>query len=368
MEERFLGQLLVTGVPGPELDSETAARFKQLQPGGYILFGRNMKSPEQLRRLMDDLRDLSEVEPVITLDQEGGRVSRLRMIGHEPPNVQQIRETGNPELFTRHGRLTGQLLRQMGFNVDLAPVLDVSFQEDEENSLKGRCFGRTPDEVSANARLFTEAMRKEGVLSCGKHFPGYSAATVDPHHALPVIEKSVDEMENWELRPFREMLDQMDSLMVAHSYYPCWDSDRPRWPASLSTNVIRKLLREEMGFDRLLMTDDLDMGAILNEVRFEDTVRHALEATNDMIMICHRGEMVTAAWEQFKTIPEPILDAALGRVQQLKAQMAPPYDWSLERFQEINEEIWRLRVDTLGEERARILSVENAKRSPVEVY
>ena len=108
----LLGQLLLMGVPGPELDAETAARLKKLQPGGFILFGRNIQSPAQLRKLIDDLRDISDIEPFITIDQEGGRVSRLRLIGEEPPNAQSLRDKGDPELIKRHGKLTGQVLRQ----------------------------------------------------------------------------------------------------------------------------------------------------------------------------------------------------------------------------------------------------------------
>ena len=134
-----LGQLLLTGVPGTELDSDTAARFKKLQPGGFILFGRNIESPEQLRKLIDDLRDLSEIEPFITIDQEGGRVSRLRLIGSEPPNAQQFREKGDLKLIEEHGKLTGQILRMFGFNLDLCPVLDLSYDDEADNSLKGRC-------------------------------------------------------------------------------------------------------------------------------------------------------------------------------------------------------------------------------------
>src|SRR6478609_8621403 len=107
MESLPIGQLLLTGVPGTELDSATAKTFRRLQPGGFILFGRNIKSPEQLRKLIDDLRDLSATEPIITIDQEGGRVSRLRLIGNEPPNAQQLRERGAFELIRRHGEITG---------------------------------------------------------------------------------------------------------------------------------------------------------------------------------------------------------------------------------------------------------------------
>src|SRR6201997_30542 len=122
MEQSSLGQLLLVGVPGLEMDAETARVFRKVQPGGYILFGRNIRSAAQLRKLIDDLRDLSQIEPIITIDQEGGRVSRLKLIGQEPPNAQQLREKGDPSLIAEHGRLTGELLLIFGFNLDLCPV------------------------------------------------------------------------------------------------------------------------------------------------------------------------------------------------------------------------------------------------------
>src|ERR1700722_17731818 len=133
------GQLLLTGVPGIELDAQTAALYREIQPGGFILFGRNIKTPSQLRKLIDDLRGLSEVEPIITIDQEGGRVSRLRLIGHAPPNAQQLRDKDDLALIERHGTITASLLRLFGFNLDLCPVLDISFDDEADNSLRGRC-------------------------------------------------------------------------------------------------------------------------------------------------------------------------------------------------------------------------------------
>ena len=368
MNDRLLGQILVVGVPGPELDAETADFFRQLQPGGFILFGRNLKSPRQVRELIDQLRDLSDIEPIITLDQEGGRVSRLRLVGEEPPSAQDLREKADPDLIDWHGRLTGQLLRLYGFNLNIAPVLDISHNHDESNSLRGRCWGTTPEQVIQNVSIFTGAMREGGILSCGKHFPGYSAAEVDPHEAMPVIRKSEAEMEAWELRPFRKLLDQMDSLMPAHSHYPCWDADRPRWPASLSSRVIQQLLREEWGFDRLLITDDLDMGALIEEISFEQTVEHALLAGNDMVLICHRLEKAIQAKEIFRQIPDEILGAAFNRIGMAKRRLAPARRFSNRAVQELDAEIWKLRVATLGEELAQVRSVENGKRSPVETY
>ncbi|MEM7383877.1 MAG: glycoside hydrolase family 3 N-terminal domain-containing protein [Verrucomicrobiota bacterium] len=368
MDEKSLGQLLLMGVPGPELDSETAVRLKKIQPGGFIIFGRNIKSPEQLRKLMDDLRDLSETEPILTIDQEGGRVSRLRLIGQEPPNAQDLRKKGDKKLITRHGKLTGEILRLFGFNLDLCPVLDISYDDSADNSLKGRCYGTTPDQVIENAGLFNAALRKAGILTCGKHFPGYSRADCDAHHELPVISLSREELEAEELAPFRALAPALDSMMTCHSHYTAWDPDRPRWPASLSHNIVTRVLRDQLGFNGLIMTDDLDMGAILNEVGFEDTIHHAVKAGNDMVMICHRVEMVEEAKAHLAGLPDPLIRDALEKIEKAKSNIRPPSKFSMDEFNRINGEIWDLRVDTLGEERAKILSVEDGKRSPVETY
>src|SRR3954452_5654347 len=167
MESAPLGELILTGVPGYELDSETATLFRRIQPGGFILFGRNIESAPQLRKLIDDLRDLSAIEPIITIDQEGGRVSRLRLIGSEPPSAQQLRDKGDIELVRRHGEITGRLLRLFGFNLDLCPVLDISFNDEADNSLRGRCYGRDVTEVVRLAGAFNDALLGEGIASCG---------------------------------------------------------------------------------------------------------------------------------------------------------------------------------------------------------
>ncbi len=367
-DSRFLGQLLLTGVPGPVLDSDTAARFKKLQPGGFILFGRNIQSPEQLRKLIDDLRDISDIEPFITIDQEGGRVSRLRLIGEEPPNAQALRDKGDPNLIKTHGRLTGQLLRHFGFNLDLCPVLDISYDDTADNSLKGRCYGRDPQEVVNNAGVFNRAMRKEGILSCAKHFPGYGPADCDPHEFLPVITKSREDLERDELLPYRTLLPEIDSVMTCHSNYTAFDPGRGRWPASLSHNIVTKLLRDQLGYEGLAMTDDLDMGAILNEVTFEQAIQEAVRAGNDLVMICHRVEMVELARQHLEGVEGPALHDALVRIERTKKRLVTPDTFNLDRFAAINNEIWDLRVATLGEEAAKQLSVEDGKRSPVELY
>jgi beta-N-acetylhexosaminidase len=366
MKSASPGQLILTGIPGKILDAETAALFRKVQPGGYILFGRNIESARQLRKLIDDLRDLSAVPPIITIDQEGGRVSRLRLIGEEPPNAQQLRKKGDLELVRRHGHITGRLLRLFGFNLDLCPVLDISFDDEADNSLRGRCYGTDVEEVVRLAGTFNEALRAQGIASCGKHFPGYSAATVDAHHDLPVIQRSRTELDENELAVFRALAPHLDSMMICHGWYPA--IERERVAASLSQKIVTELLRDELEFKGLVMTDDLDMGAILNEYDFEETIRRAIGAGNDVAMICHRVPMIGKALEHLEKLPREQLDRALGNIDRFKSSLALPAAFSESAFAGLNEEIWNLRVAVLGTEGAAARSPEDGKRSPVETY
>ncbi|HSP44367.1 MAG TPA: glycoside hydrolase family 3 N-terminal domain-containing protein [Chthoniobacterales bacterium] len=374
MNRDSIGQLILTGVPGYELDSETAALFRRVQPGGFILFGRNIESATQLRKLIDDLRDVSEVEPIITIDQEGGRVSRLRLIGNEPPNAQQLRDRNDLSLVRRHGDITGRLLRLFGFNLDLCPVLDISFDDDADNSLRGRCYGNSVEQVVRLAGAFNDAVREQGILSCGKHFPGYSAATVDAHHDLPKIERSRGELDGEELAVFRHFAGRdgalrrplVDSMMICHGWYPSFNPVKR--PASLSQEIVTELLRKEFRYDGLIMTDDLDMGAILNEYGLEETIRLAIEAGNDWVMICHRVDSIGEVHSTLGKLPRAQIERALESVGRTKAKLAAPTEFSETRFKAIDSEIWDLRVAVLGEEEAAKRSPEDGKRSPVESY
>jgi beta-N-acetylhexosaminidase len=361
-----VGQLILTGVPGLELDSDTAALFRRVQPGGYILFGRNIQSAGQLRKLIDDLRDLSEIEPIITIDQEGGRVSRLRLIGNEPPNAQQLRDRNDVALVKRHGEITGQLLRIFGFNLDLCPVLDISFDDEADNSLRGRCYGKTVEQVVRMAGAFNDALREQGILSCGKHFPGYSAARVDAHHDLPKIERTRGELDEQELAVFRHFVPTVDSMMICHGWYPCFNAEQR--PASLSREIVTNLLRNEFHFDGLIMTDDLDMGAILNEYGLEETIRLAIEAGNDLAMICHRVPSIDEVHRTLGKLPPAQIEPALDSVARTKTKLQAPHAFSESAFKKIDGSIWDLRVAVLGEEEAARRSPEDGKRSPVETY
>jgi beta-N-acetylhexosaminidase len=371
-----LGQLLMTGVPGPVLDAQTAATFRRIQPGAFILFGRNIQSPAQLRKLCDDLREVSATEPIITIDQEGGRVSRLKLIGNEPPNANDFRDKDDLGLIREHGRITARLLRIFGFNLDLCPVLDISFDDEADNSLRGRCYGNAAAQVIRNAGAFNDALRAGGIASCGKHFPGYSRSPADAHHELPTIPLPRAELDPHELAVFRHFTapgspGPVDSMMIGHAFYPALDDTGV--PTSLSRKIITDLLRGEMQFRGLVMTDDLDMGAILNpyglgDAGLEKVIHLAITAGNDIAMICHRVEMVEKAHGFLEKLPRPDLDRALANVAAFKGKLAPPDPWDEAEFRRRDAEVWDLRVATLGPERAAQRSAEDGKRSPVETY
>jgi beta-N-acetylhexosaminidase len=366
MERSDLGQLLLVGVPGPELDPETAKIFRQIQPGGFVLFGRNIRSSSQLRKLVDDLCDLSAIEPIVAIDQEGGRVSRLKMIGNEPPNAQQLRQKADQNLIRAHGEITGSLLRLFGFNLDLCPVLDISFDDEADNSLRGRCWGTSVPQVIQFAGAFHDGLFSTGVLTSGKHFPGYAAAGSDPHHELPIISRSRTELEECELTIFRAFVDRVASMMIGHAWYPALDPEKI--PASLSQRVIGDLLKKELGFKGLVMTDDLDMGAIINEVGFSEAISRAVTAGNHLAMICHRIAMVREAYDTLRSLPSKLLDPALSAIAETKRRLVPPSSFSEEAFRSLDNQVWDLRVAVLGPELAKHRSPDDGKRSPVEVY
>ncbi len=354
------------GVPGTQLDAATAAIIREVQPAGFILFGRNIKTPELLRRLVDDLRTEVRHEPVVTIDQEGGRVSRLKECGSEPPSAKQLREKGDLRLIERHGALTGEILRLFGFNLDLAPVVDVSHAGDLENSLKNRTWGIEPDEVILQAGAFNRTLRDQGVLSCGKHFPGYSYAAVDPHHELPIVARTRAELESTEWKAFRALAPELDTMMVGHANYPALDDSG--FPSSLSRKIVQGILREEWGYDGVVISDDLDMGAIVGHYGLADSVIRAVEAGNDLVLLCHRPELIPDAARALGQVSPARAEQAGARIAQMRKKLDPPHPFSTAAHAEIDQRIYQLRVDTLGAEAAAVRSVDDGKRSPVETF
>jgi len=360
------GQYILMGVPGTALDAKTAAIIREVQPAGFILFGRNIQAPAQLRRLVDDLCGEVRHIPIVTIDQEGGRVSRLKECGAEPPSAKQLREKGDLRLIERHGALTGEILLLFGFNLDLAPVVDVSFEGDIDNSLKNRTWGLDPAEVILNAGAFNRTMREQGVLSCGKHFPGYSRAAVDPHHELPVVARTRQELEQDEWKAFRALLPELDSMMVGHANYPALDDSG--FPSSLSRKIVHGILREEWGYQGAVISDDLDMGAIVGHYGLGESVTRAVEAGNDLVLLCHRPELIPEAARALEKISPARAAEAGKQIAALQEKLDPPLPFSVEAHRALDRKIYQLRIDTLGVEVAASRSVDDGKRSPVETF
>jgi beta-N-acetylhexosaminidase len=360
------GHYILMGVPGTELDAKTAGIIREVQPAGFILFGRNIKVPAQLRKLVDDLRGEVRHVPVVTIDQEGGRVSRLKECGSEPPSAKQLRLKGDLRLIERHGALTGEILRLFGFNLNLAPVLDVSFADDIDNSLKNRTWGLTPEEVTLNAGAFNRTMREQGVLSCGKHFPGYSRAAVDPHHELPVVARSREELKHDEWKAFEALAPEIDSMMVGHANYPALDDSG--YPSSLSPKIIQGILRGEWGYRGAVISDDLDMGAIVGHYGLAESVTRALEAGNDLLLLCHRPELIPEAAKALATVSPARAAEAEETIARFREKLDPPHAFSVEAHAALDRKIYQLRVDTLGAAAAAERSADDGKRSPVETF
>ncbi len=357
------------GVSGLELSAQEIELFKRIQPGGYVLFGRNFDSGEQVRALTDALRELTYDDPIIAVDQEGGRVSRTREIGIEPPSAQDLRDTGDSNLMAVHGEITADMLRLLGFNLCLSPVLDISYNDDADNALRGRCWGRDAQEVIQNAGTYNRYMRKRKVKSCAKHFPSCGLANVDPHHLLPHVDKDIEELFQTDIAPYSALLSELDSIMTCHAHFSEIDPDQPGLPGSFSKKLVTGLLRDRLGYKGLVITDDLDMGAIMNSYGRGPDIKAAIEAGNDMAMICHQTLTSEAALEVLDTIDSYIIGDAEKRVKKFKKGMKPPTGFSNQKWKALNAEVMKLRIEVYGEEKAKAKpSYDWETRSPVEDY
>ena len=326
------GSLLVLGLAGPELTAAEVALFRKLQPAGFILFSRNLVSPEQSRKLTDALRDLSKCQPLLAIDQEGGRVTRTKEFAPVAPAAPALAAWAQPEMTATAGRLTGDLLRLLGMNLNLAPVLDLDHHPETQNSLRGRCWGRDPQRVIDHAGVWNRWLRKRGIASCAKHFPAGGRALADPHHELPASSATLSELLREDVLPYTALMPELDAVMVGHIEFPNIDAD---FPASLSPRIIRRFLRDQLGFDRqLVLTDDLDMAAITRRFGRGQDAKLAIAAGNDVALICHRSETAELAAAAIGELPRPLLIDALERVELLRDKLRLPLPWSAGQWQQ----------------------------------
>jgi beta-N-acetylhexosaminidase len=325
------GSLLVLGLAGPELTSQEAALFRKLQPAGYILFTRNIVSAEQTRKLTDDLRDLSSETPILAIDQEGGRVTRTKEIAPAAPSAPALAAANDMMKISQAGEFTAELLRLLGFNLNFAPVLDLDHFPETRNSLRGRCWGRDPQRVIDYAGQWNRWLRKRSVASCAKHFPACGRAQSDPHHDLPSSPATIKELLREDVLPYTALMPELDAIMLAHVDFPNIDPD---FPASLSPRIIRRFLRDQLGFERhLVLTDDLDMGAITQRYGRGQDVKLAIEAGNDLALICHRTDTAEIAAKAVAELPHWMTEEAHDRVERFRRKLHGPLVWSEEKFQ-----------------------------------
>jgi beta-N-acetylhexosaminidase len=320
------GRFLMLGVGGPALDAGEAAMFRDLQPAGFILFSRNIVSAEQTRRLTDDLRDVVAETPLIAIDQEGGRVVRTAAIAPPLPSAPALAGSGDDSAIARAADLTGDMLRLLGIDLDLAPVLDLDHFPETANALRGRSWGRDAQQVTTFAGRWNRRLRRRGMGTCAKHFPAGGRAVADPHFDLPSSAATVDDLLREDIIPYTALMPELDAVMTGHVLFPGIDPDHP---ASLSERVVRGLLRDQLGFDRhLVLTDDLDMEAVTRRYGRGEDARMAIAAGNDLALICHRTDTALAAAAAVATLPAPLLADAWGRIERFRERMGPPPAWS----------------------------------------
>ncbi|MDD5260870.1 MAG: glycoside hydrolase family 3 N-terminal domain-containing protein [Methylacidiphilales bacterium] len=329
------GQPIIMGVPGPQLTDGLRSLIRKVQPGGFILFARNLESPRQVFDLIHEFNELCQSPPIVTIDQEGGRVSRLKMVGEEPPSGLMLRQANRVDWCREHGELTGRLLALFGFNLNLAPVVDYSLDENADNSLRGRCYGSTPEEVILKAGAFLEGMKSRGVLGTAKHFPGYTHCGLDPHGELPRIDRTRAQIEKDELRSFRAFLSLADCYMIGHGHFPAWHPEP--FPASMSREIVSGLLVRELGYKGAIMTDDLEMGAIANRYGSKQATKMAIDAGEHLMLYCHNPACVEIAWDTLCEMEPDRLQPALDAIKRLKGKLlSAPAKFDLAAFDEVN--------------------------------
>lgn len=332
--EQKIGQLFFIGLPGTELDSETKRLLRDVSAGGVCLFTRNIREALATRKLLDDLRYFLPIEPILSLDQEGGLVDRLRRIITPMPTASSLK---TPENVNKLAKITADVIRILGFNTNFAPVVDIPTTEsiNTQNGLQSRFLGENTEVVTQLSQIYLQTLQENKVLGCLKHFPGIGAISVDSHEELPVVNLTYRELFNNDLIPYQQILPNCHQIMIGHASYPNldlqeFDQNGKLLPSSLSFNIVTKLLRQELGFNGLVVTDDLEMGAILKNYGIGEACKMAFHAGVDMFLICANSEAVREGFKaisnsiQTGEISEERLNESLQRIAVYKNQMQKP--------------------------------------------
>ncbi|HYH86992.1 MAG TPA: glycoside hydrolase family 3 N-terminal domain-containing protein [Pyrinomonadaceae bacterium] len=367
--ERKAGRLLFIGLPVTRLDKHWRELLREVRPGGVILFGRNIESAEQVALLNAQIRDAAGAGVLIGVDQEGGLVDRFRDVCGPMPSAKSVRNAGRAELAEKFGALTARVLRLLGFNINFAPVLDLS-GDNEDNGLRARTFGAKPEMVSLLGGAYLDGLQRGQVIGCGKHFPGLGGSKVDSHRRLPVVTHTWQEIFQHDLVPFMDLMfhrpgERLRSVMVSHAAFPDISEflqdlfrekgDPPtiqglhEFPATISGNVTTRLLRRILKFDGLVITDDMEMGAVVQTLSVAEASLRAIEAGSDMVLICEQEANFVAARDELaravkeKRLSARALSAAGRRMDSALKLTGEPEQFDAEEFQAVARRIAELK-------------------------
>ena len=333
---RHAGQLAIAGFAGHSLPSDLRALAREFDLAGVILFARNVESPEQVAELAREAQLLAQEMPLwVSVDQEGGRVARLRSPFTVWPPMLTLGRSGDEALAARFARALAAELRAVGVTLDYTPVLDILTNPD--NPVIGdRALGQSPEEVARFGRVIIETLQGAGIAACGKHFPGHGDTSTDSHFDLPIVEHPPDRLERVEWIPFKAAIESgVAAIMTAHVLVPALDPERP---ATLSPAIVDGVLRRRLGYDGLVLTDDLEMKAISARYSAADAAVQAIQAGCDTVLLCGASqEPQYAALEAIVhavedgTLPLKRVEDALARQRRTKERfLAPPQPRPLE--------------------------------------
>jgi len=326
-------QLLGIGLTEKNLTDFERRILRQNTPYAVVLFGRNVGDPEQLRALIAEVKSIATQPPLIMMDEEGGRVDRLRQIIPGLPSVEAFGEGERAgEMSEWHGRVIGMVLRYFDIAVDFAPVVDIR-GDVTPRGLERRTFGDDPETVTELAGAFMRGLHASGTASCPKHFPGIGAGTGDSHYEATVINASLDEMLHRELVPYARLANEAGAVMVGHGTYP--QLDDARVPATLSRRITHGVLREVLGFNGMAISDDMEMHAVSDLGSYDSIAERALMAGCDCVLFCSHIERI------------PELHAKLSQRIAESAELQARVEEAMERGERYRKHCERLRREGL---------------------
>jgi beta-N-acetylhexosaminidase len=324
-----IGQSVIMGIDGLTLTTAETKFIVDNGIGGIILFGRNVESPPQIRELCASIQNLrhqtrDKAPLTISIDMEGGRVHRLKPPFTKWPALAHLGKIDSTSVAFRFAQAMGEEMRAVGINLDFAPSIDI-FSNPANTVIGDRSFGTTPEQVGRLGSAVCRGYIKAGIIPCAKHFPGHGNTLVDSHFGLPVEEKSLEELESFELEPFKKVIRaRLDLVMAAHIRYPKID---PEWPATLSEIFLKKILREKMRYREMIITDDLDMKALtLNYSKAQIAVR-ALTAGCNILLYCNEPDSPPTAVDAVEkavrdgVLPMGVVEDNAARMLKLKREV-----------------------------------------------